>query len=156
MNTESFSRLLQLSISPIIVISAAGLLLLSVTNRLGRAIDRSRALVKQMDEGGISTGRDFRGQLRVLVRRCELLRGSITLIIGSIFFSCVMILFLFMLIFWGAHIEVAVLTAFGLNITCLLGSVLYFLADISLSLRALKIEVARHLFAGSHERENRP
>ena len=37
-NTESFSRLLQLSVSPVVLISGVGLLLLSVTNRLGRAI----------------------------------------------------------------------------------------------------------------------
>jgi len=143
-NIEAFTKLLQLSISPIVVISAVGLLLLSVTNRLGRAIDRARALVKELDEGGGNTG-ESRGQLRVIVRRCGLLRFSISLIIGSIFASCMMILLLFALIFWGAPVEVAILTVFGLNIACLLGSVLGFLADIWLSLSALKIVVARHL-----------
>ena len=35
---------LQMAISPVIMISAYGMLLLSMTNRLGRAIDRARLL----------------------------------------------------------------------------------------------------------------
>ena len=145
MNIEAFTRLLQLSISPIVVISAVALLLLSVTNRLGRAIDRARALGKEIDEGHFTVECDFTEQLRVLLRRSELLRKSISLLIGSIFFSCLMILFLFLAVFMKAPIEAAVLASFGLSMLCVLGSVVYFLADISLALRALKIEVSRHL-----------
>ena len=106
-NIESFTRLLQLSISPVVIISAVGLLLLSVTNRLGRAIDRSRDVTAGLHEGRIPNGRDIREQLRILLRRCELLRNSIVLLIGSISFSCLMILFLFVLIFWEINIEVS-------------------------------------------------
>ncbi|MCH8539186.1 MAG: DUF2721 domain-containing protein [Opitutales bacterium] len=42
MNFEELSTTLQLATSPAILVSACGLLLLSMTNRLGRAIDRSR------------------------------------------------------------------------------------------------------------------
>lgn len=144
-NTESFSKLLQLSVSPVVLISAVGLLLLSVTNRLGRAIDRSRAIVKELDSEGADTSREGREQLRILVRRAGFLRICVSLIVASIFFSCVMILFLFVQIFLGIHLEFAVLASFFLNLLSLLGSVLYLLADVFLSLTALKIEVARHL-----------
>ena len=36
--------ILQIAVGPVILISGVGLLLLSMTNRLGRAIDRARIL----------------------------------------------------------------------------------------------------------------
>lgn len=42
---------MQTSVSPAVMISAVGMILLSVTNRLGRAIDRSRIIVRELDHG---------------------------------------------------------------------------------------------------------
>ncbi len=47
---DSFVRFLQSSISPIVLISGVGLLLLSLSNRLGRTTDRSRDIVKELRE----------------------------------------------------------------------------------------------------------
>ncbi len=55
---------LQLAVSPVILISAYGLLLLSLTNRLGRAIDRGRLL--RNDD---SPTRDL--QLRIITKRAK-------------------------------------------------------------------------------------
>src|SRR5579859_2639184 len=41
---------LQVAIGPVILISGVGLLLLTLTNRLGRAVDRSRAQDRQLRE----------------------------------------------------------------------------------------------------------
>ena len=41
---------LQVAIGPVILISGVGLLLLTMTNRLGRAIDRSRSLAGELRE----------------------------------------------------------------------------------------------------------
>ena len=144
-NTESFSRLLQLSVSPVVLISGVGLLLLSVTNRLGRAIDRSRALAVDLDSKDVNLARGGKEQLKILMLRAGYLRLSVSLIVASIFFSCLMILFLFVLIFFDLHWEYLVLAAFCLSLVSLLAAMVYLLADIYLSLKALKFEVARHL-----------
>ena len=144
-NIESLSKLMQLSISPAVLISAVGLLLLSVTNRLGRAIDRSRIIVKELDLGGVFTREDGIAQLLILVRRASLLRLSVSLLVMRIFLSCLMILFLFLKGFGGLRIESVVIGIFSLNMASLLGAMAYLLADVFLSLKALKIEVARHL-----------
>ncbi len=44
MHLTDLVPILQMAIVPVILISGVGLLLLSMTNRLGRLIDRSRAL----------------------------------------------------------------------------------------------------------------
>lgn len=144
-NTESFSRLLQLSVSPVVLISGVGLLLLSVTNRLGRSIDRSRTLANELDKEDVKVARAGKEQLKILMLRAGYLRLSVSLIVASIFFSCLMILFLFVLIFFDLQWEYLVLAAFCLSLVSLLGSMIYLLADIYLSLKALKFEVARHL-----------
>ena len=143
-NIESFSKLMQLSVSPVVLISAVGLLLLSVTNRLGRTIDRSRITAREIDlKEGIAR-QEPRSQLIILMRRAALLRLSVTLLVASIFFSCLMILFLFLRSFWGMRMEMVVIGLFFLNLLSLLGSISYLLADVFLSLRALRIEVAHH------------
>ena len=144
-NVESFTRLLQLSVSPVVLISGVGLLLLSVTNRLGRAIDRSRMLANELDDKDVNMGRAAKEQLRIMICRAEFLRLSVSMTVASIFFSCVMILFLFVLIFFDTRWEYEVLAAFCLSLLSLLGSMVYLLLDVYLSLKALKIEVARHL-----------
>ena len=53
--------LLQTAIGPVILISGVGLLLLSMTNRFGRIIDRSRILAHEMRSG--SARRDFPSSL---------------------------------------------------------------------------------------------
>jgi hypothetical protein len=42
-------RILSASIAPVIVISGVGLLLLSMTNRYGRVIERARDFIKDLD-----------------------------------------------------------------------------------------------------------
>ena len=144
-NVESFTKLLQLSVSPVVLISGVGLLLLSVTNRLGRAIDRSRTIAEELDHEGPGAAREGKEQLRIIVRRARYLRLSVSLIVLSIFFSCVMILFLFLVVFFGLDWEFLVLGSFCLGLLSLLAAMLYLLADVYLSLKALKYEVNRHL-----------
>ena len=46
MSLEELAEVMRLAISPAILISAVGLLLLSMTNRFGRVIDRARLLAR--------------------------------------------------------------------------------------------------------------
>ena len=61
---------LQVAIGPVILISGVGLLLLTLTNRFGRAVDRSRHRAKELREGGVveSKGR-ISEQINILYRR---------------------------------------------------------------------------------------
>ncbi len=90
-------QILTASIAPVIVISGVGLLLLSITNRYGRAIDRARLLIRDIQDT------DFRGadvrhledQLRHTHQRALLLRASMIFSSCSIFFVSLTILSLF-------------------------------------------------------------
>ena len=75
---------LQIAIGPVILISGVGLLLLSMTNRLGRAIDRSRVLCHELQTETPTDQVNTRAQLQILRGRARLLRRAITLASVSI------------------------------------------------------------------------
>src|ERR1044071_7185793 len=87
---------LQVAIGPVILISGVGLLLLSMTNRLGRVIDRSRQLCEAVRR---FTGEDRErmiAQLRIFSRRARLIRLSIGLATASVLLAAVLIIALFL------------------------------------------------------------
>ena len=135
---------MQSLISPVVLISGVGLLLLSLTNRLGRVIDRSRILVKELD----NDKKNFeikKIQISVLYKRSRILRTSITFISFSILFSSLMILLLFLGYFLKINIELVFITFFILAIIGLILSIISFLIDVSLTLKALKFQIKNYL-----------
>ena len=132
---------LQAAIGPVILISGVGLLLLSMTNRFGRVVDRSRLLVR---ERSAAKGHDLeriQGQLDILWRRALLLRRAIVAAVTSLFLAGVLIIGIFL----GARADVGLdgflAVIFAGCILSLLVSLGLFLADLQVSLRALKLEM---------------
>jgi len=78
--TASLLSLVQSMVTPVVMISACGLLLLSVSNKLGRIVDRTREL--NSEDRGLSNDIDtvrrlsIRNQIDLLLRRALLLRNA--------------------------------------------------------------------------------
>jgi hypothetical protein len=129
------------AIGPVILISGVGLLLLTMTNRLGRAIDRARQLKQELS---IRVGREREqtlAQVTMLYRRAKIIRLSITLAATSAALATALIVTLFV----TAQLQVQQGFLIGLFfVACmvsLLASLVAFICDINLSLRALKLEL---------------
>ncbi|HTB62864.1 MAG TPA: DUF2721 domain-containing protein [Opitutales bacterium] len=142
MPAQDIIPVLQVSVGPVILISGVGLLLLTLTNRLGRAIDRSRQLMGEMRTANDADLRRLLAEVRMLYQRAKIIQGSIALAVLSVLFAAVMIILLFVtaLLSWNAVGVVSLLF-----IGCLLSlifSLALFLADIRTALHALKLEVA--------------
>ena len=75
MPTTSVVQILTECIAPVIVISGVGLVLLSIANRYGRAIDRARFIMRELQNSEANT-RHLEEQLRHTHQRARLLRGS--------------------------------------------------------------------------------
>lgn len=132
---------LQIAIGPVILISGVGLLLLSITNRLGRAIDRARLLRGVWSQADLPTQGRIVAQLHVLWRRADILRKSIILASLSLLLAACLIIVLFAatLMQWDA---VAVII--GLFVGCLaalVGSLILLIWDVNQSLAALRLEL---------------
>ncbi|MBU4208393.1 MAG: DUF2721 domain-containing protein [Proteobacteria bacterium] len=64
--TESLVKFLQACISPIVLISGVGLILLSLNNRLARTIDKSRMIVTKLENGQVADKDKKRLELKIL------------------------------------------------------------------------------------------
>lgn len=135
--------ILQASIAPCLLISGVGLLLLSMTNRLGRPIDRIYQVHSRL--AGASPERQIflKRQLAVLFKRCRILQAAIGLAALCIFLLGVIILLLFAAqlrgMLWASG---AVELLFAASVLCLIGSLGFFLWDIGLMLASLELLVA--------------
>lgn len=144
MSPASFHEILpvlQTAIGPVILISGVGLLLLTMTNRLGRTIDRSRQLAKDLDQ---LTGPDrdpVLAQVVIIYQRARLLRITIALAGLSVLLASVLIITLFLtaLLHWegGLLVSLVFIACMG-SLIVSLGTFIY---DIHLSLVALKMEL---------------
>ncbi len=140
MQPHSVFEALQLAIGPVILISACGMLLLSMTNRLGRAIDRARLLIREAKATGPA-------QITILVRRARWIRTSILFIAICIFLTALLILTLFTSVLLPFDLTGAVAGLFIASISSLGVSLVYFMMDIFRSLRAMEADLE-----GIHEK----
>lgn len=141
MHITELIPILQMAIGPVIVISGVGLLLLSMTNRLGRVIDRSRLTAAAFREAAPGERGHLEAQLHILARRARLVRLAIILSTVSVLLAGALIIALFLAILLRWEIGAVVIILFIACMTSLIGSLLVFLRDINLSLAALKLEV---------------
>lgn len=132
---------LQVAIGPVILISGVGLLLLTMTNRLGRAIDRARLLAREVhDRPDAERGRVV-AQVATIYRRARLLRLMITLAGLSVLLASVLIIVLFLAALLGRNYGLAICFVFIACMASLIGSLVLFIYDIHLSLVALRLEL---------------
>lgn len=145
MNAISLTQLipiLQLSIGPVILISGVGLLLLTLTNRFGRMVDRSRSLNHELT----ATGADVAGlkaQIEILHRRSAILRLSIIFGAVTVLLVAVLILVLFIAALFKFEVGWLIVTIFCAGLLCLIGSMLAFIREMNLSLEAIRLELHR-------------
>jgi hypothetical protein len=132
---------LQVAIGPVILISGVGLLLLTLTNRYGRTIDRSRQLMGELRECPAEDRPRLEGQVGILYRRARLIRLSILLAGVSVLLASVLIIVLFLTALWKLEVGLLISLLFIACMVSLSGSLVAFIRDINVSLGALKLEL---------------
>lgn len=132
---------LQVAIGPVILISGIGLLLLTLTNRFGRAVDRSRQLGREMKSMGDAERRGLAEQVEILYRRARLIRLSIIMAALSVLLAAVLIILLFLSALMKLEVGPTITLFFIGCMASLIISLLAFIRDIQLSLKALKLEL---------------
>ena len=132
---------LQTAIGPTILISGVGLLLLTMTNRLARTIDRARITARELPSG--TEGDRLKGaeQLRILWRRARLIRLAIALASTSALFAAILIIVLFVTALLQTENAWLICALFIICLGCLIGSLVVFIHDINQALAALWLEL---------------
>ena len=142
-NSGSFLPVIQLAVTPVILLSGVGALMITLTNRMGRIVDRTRILAGQVHGASGETKVNFDEQLGILWRRAKLIRLAVTFAGLSMLLSCVLVMVIFIDASLGRDFGLEIVLTFGLSIACLIASLVAFLRDIWISLLALRIEVQR-------------
>ncbi len=132
---------LQVAIGPVILISGVGLLLLTLTNRFARAVDRSRQLGRELREAADPDRQRLAEQVDILYRRARLIRLSITLAAISVLLASVLIIALFISALLNLQVGLVITLLFIFGMVSLILSLGAFLKDIHLSLVALNLEL---------------
>lgn len=117
------------------------MLLLSMTNRLGRAIDRSRQLTEAYRSGNDADRARLKGQLDILWQRACLIRASIVWAASAVLLVALLMIFLFISTLLDLRVEPVIAILFGACMAAVIVSMVYFIRDINLSLHALRLEM---------------
>jgi hypothetical protein len=132
---------LQLAIGPVILISGVGLIILSLTNRFGRIVDRTRQLsVEYRCVSGTDRSRIL-SELKILTVRAKVIRSSNVLAVLSILLVSFIIIGLFGSALYHFTMTYLLVTLFVASIISLILSLFLFIYDLNLSLKALWIEL---------------
>jgi len=148
---HSLIEFLRSSFSPVILISGVGLLLLSLNQRLGRTIDRSRYIVSELNDPSCRFRERKLKQLRILYNRGRILRFSITSISFSILTSSLIIPVLLTMEFFKVNLRSVGVALFLMSVLGIILSAISLLMDVTLALKALNLEVDDHLRGGPSE-----
>lgn len=129
---------LQTAIGPMILISGVGLLMLSMSNRLGRIIDRARSLSGNTNKDNEDK---IKQEINILWKRAKTLRKSIALILSSAFCASLLIVLIFFTALFGLETAGIMTILFSVGMGCVVSSLILYIYDVNMSLHALKIEL---------------
>jgi hypothetical protein len=141
--TSSLLPVIQLAITPVILISGMGALMLTLTNRMGRIVDRTRILAGQVGQAGAADRRHFESQLEIMWQRAHLIRQAVTCNGLSMLVACLLVVAIFGGAMLGRDLGPVLLVLFAGSIFLLIAALVAFLRDIYVSLHALEVEVER-------------
>ena len=132
---------LQVAIGPVILISGIGLLLLTMTNRLGRAIDRARLLKAELSKRTDAEREQVLAQVAILYRRAKMIRLGLTFAALSALLASGLVITLFITALLHAESGIPAGVIFVACLGALFVSLVAFICDINMSLHALKLEL---------------
>lgn len=131
---------LQVSIGPVALISGVGLLLLVMTNRLGRVVDRARLLARE--RAALPTGQERLSlQIQILLLRADLLRKAIVFAAFSALFAAALVIAMFLVALFRWEVAWLIGLLFIACMGSLIVALIFFIQDLNQSLTALRIDV---------------
>lgn len=133
------ARVIQLSVAPVFLISGIAALLSVLSGRLARLVDRARVLEAAAAAAGADTPSRVHEELDVLSRRGKLIYRAIALGTMSALLVCVVIASLFISALSGVPISKIVGALFIGAVLALIATLLFFLREVFLATRTLRI-----------------
>ena len=141
MNNEELVSALQSVISPVVLISGVGMLVLSMTNRFSHATNRLRVLLDEFSKREGAPRERTATQIRIFRRRLQILMQAIALGLGCVLLTALLIIALFANYLLGTTFRGLVVGTFALSMVSLVGALILFIHDMRVALSALDEEI---------------
>lgn len=139
---EIITKVLQTAISPVVMISGIGLLVLSMTNRFARTTDRARSLAEKIKNADGETVEHLQIQVKILYKRSRILLYSISSALNSVFLISLLIIALFISFISAVNLPYIIIALFVFSLIFLVISMALFIYDMTLSLKAVEEELS--------------
>ena len=134
------AHLIQVALTPIFLISAIGVTLNVLTNRLARIVDRARSMEDRLLRTDyVQNGRDLHDQLKILARRSRWINAAITLITLSALFIAFVVVMLFVNAFLRWDLSAFIACLFIMSMLTLAAALLAFLIEVRIATTTLRI-----------------
>jgi hypothetical protein len=133
--------IIQAAIAPVVLISGVGLLLLTLTARLGRIVDRTRLLAAERRAADPDQRSSLETQLKILAYRAQLIRLAVALCASSVAMIGILIAILFLGLLLGWNLVVTAGLLFVASLLSLVAAMLVFVVELFQALTALRITV---------------
>jgi hypothetical protein len=138
---DNIAQITQVAVAPVFLLAAVGTLLVVLTSRLARVVDRSRALDSEMLSGHtlFRDGAPHTAELRILDHRMSWINRAITLATVTNLFVCVVVVALFSSELLGLDLSRFIAVMFIAAMASLICSLLAFLIEISFARKMLRV-----------------
>ena len=136
---STIAQTIQLSLSPVFMLAGIGALLNVLAGRMARVVDRARVLEALHPR---STGPEHDRhvwELRLLDRRISIINAALFMAVSSAVMTCMVVALLFVAELAVLHIGTTVALAFILAMVLLIASLVAFMIEVRVSLRAVHI-----------------
>jgi len=140
-NPVNLLAVIQASIAPVVLISGVGLLLLTLSARLGRIVDRTRLVAAELHAAPEGGREALEHQLGVLRDRARLIRMALTLSAAAVAVSGLLITLLFLGLLFEWQVTAVCALLFVAALLCVVLAMFVFLRELSESLVALELSI---------------
>jgi hypothetical protein len=132
------AHVIQLAVVPVFLLSGIGAMLAVFVTRLGRIVDRSRALDDRL-ESALERRKDrAHAELKTLSRRSRLIERAIALATAAGIFVCLVIVTLFVDYLLVFNVSMLVVAFFLLAMLCFIAAFSSFLREVILATAPLR------------------
>jgi len=137
-HVEGITRIIQLAVAPVFLLTAIGTILSALNNRLGRIVDRRRVLEERLRQAFAQSERSDQtdvNELQLLASRISLIYHAIVLAIVCALFICMLVASAFLGVFVAIDIARLIGTLFILAMVALIGSLWMLLREVFLAVK---------------------
>lgn len=137
---SNVTRVIQLAIAPVFLLSSIGTILSVLSTRLGRIVDRTRVLLDRAENASDAKKERIDAELELLFLRRTLVNSAITSGTAAALMVCLLIA----LAFLGTLLDIRtggfLAALFVLAMVALVGALLFFLREVLVASRTVRVE----------------